>query len=405
MANVSDLKTYVAALTVGVAALGAGAASAGTYTLIAPYSGIGTTTGVNGINDAGYITGVVGNADGSSDGFIRTPGGAYTLFQVPGSNGFDTYGRDINNSNVVTGYSTDSSGTLSTDTEFTRSAGGVISILTNPGTGAPLNGVAGAINASGEIVGDYIFTSGSLSYRHGYLLNGSSFTDISASPLNTEKTEARGVTDSGNVIVGFEKDATTGEVQGFVDTGGVFQFVSDPSVTNSGVTYLEVDQQQRPGERGVCRHQRHSAALHLQHPDRRFHQPQPSDCGQLLRFRHQRSGRGHPLRPTHRRQLSLQPHGRARAGRLGADARRPGRLGGRAAREARSNQDGLRVLSAGKSSCPSRDELPAINGRSAGLRPCLSGNQKSSGTPVMTGSSSNKDNNPSAKKKTRPSVV
>ncbi len=239
MTRVIDLKTFVAAAAVGAATLAAGAASAGSYTPIAPYAGAGTSTGVNGINDAGYITGVVGNADGSSDGFIRTPGGVYTLFQVSGPNGFDTYGRDINSSNVITGYSTDSSGTLSTDTEFTRSAGGVITTLSNPMTGAPLSGVAGAINASGEIVGDYIYTSGGLSYRHGYLLNGSNFTDISASPLDTEKTEARGINDAGNVIVGFEKDVTTGDVQGFVDTGGVFQFVSDPSATNSGVTYLE----------------------------------------------------------------------------------------------------------------------------------------------------------------------
>ncbi len=231
-------RAIVAAAVVGAAALTSPAAAAGTYTLIAPYAGVGTTTGVNGINDAGYITGVVGNSDGSSDGFIRTPGGAYTLFQVAGPNGFDTYGRDIDNSNVITGYSTDSTGVLRTDTEFKRSAGGALTAITNPTTGVPLSGIAGAINSSGDMVGDYIFSSGGLNYRHGYLLSGSTFTDISASPLNTEKTEARGITDAG-VIVGFEVDATTGATQGFVDTGGVFQFVTDPDPLNAGVTYLE----------------------------------------------------------------------------------------------------------------------------------------------------------------------
>ena len=95
------------ATALSVATLASHPAAAASYILIAPYAGVGTSTGVNGINDAGYITGVVGNADGSSDGFIRTPDGAYTLFQVAGSNGFDTYGRTINDSNVVTGYSTD----------------------------------------------------------------------------------------------------------------------------------------------------------------------------------------------------------------------------------------------------------------------------------------------------------
>ncbi len=226
------------ATALGAATLASHPADAASYTPIAPYAGAGTSTGVNGINDAGYITGVVGNADGSSDGFIRTPGGAYTLFQVAGSNGFDTYGRAINNSNVITGYSTDSTGSLRTDTEFARSSGGAITATTNPVTGVPLNGIAGKMNDSGASVGDYFFTSGGLNYRHGYLINGATFSDISASPLNTEKTEARGINDSG-LIVGWELDALTGFVQGFVDNGGVFSFVSDPNPLNAGTTYLE----------------------------------------------------------------------------------------------------------------------------------------------------------------------
>ena len=126
-----------------------------------------------------------------------------------------------------------------TDTEFMRSSAGAITVLNNPDSGLPLHGIAGAVNSSGEIVGDYIFSLGGLSYRHGYLLNGSNFTDISASPLNTEKTQARGITDSG-VIVGFERDALTGNVQGFVDTGGVFAFVNDPNPLDAGMTYLEL---------------------------------------------------------------------------------------------------------------------------------------------------------------------
>lgn len=58
------------ATALGVTAVASHPADAASYTPIAPYAGAGTSTGVNGINDAGYITGVVGNADGSSDGFI-----------------------------------------------------------------------------------------------------------------------------------------------------------------------------------------------------------------------------------------------------------------------------------------------------------------------------------------------
>lgn len=153
-------------------------------------------------------------------------------------NGFNTYGRDISNNNVVSGYSTDSSGILTTDTEFTRSSSGVITALTNPITLAPLHGIVGEIDSLNAIVGDYIFTSGGLNYRHGYLINGSTFTDISASALNTEKTQARGINDAG-LIVGFVRDSITNQSQGFVDNGGAITLISDPNPLNASTTFLE----------------------------------------------------------------------------------------------------------------------------------------------------------------------
>jgi hypothetical protein len=228
----------VLAAAVSLTGLAIHPASAATYTPIAPYSAPGTTTGVNGINDAGFMTGVIGNADGSSLGFLRDPTGVYTTFAVSGPNGFDTYGRAINNSNVITGYSTDGTGVLTTDTEFKRDPSGVLTVLTNPTDGTLLHGIAGGSNSSGMIVGDYTYVSGGLHYRHGYLIDGASFTDISAEAPNTDKTEARAVTDSGTVV-GFELNAVTGVTRGFVDIGGVFQFVSDPNPLNADTTYLE----------------------------------------------------------------------------------------------------------------------------------------------------------------------
>ena len=234
----SDYRSLGAAVFLGCATMGAMPAVAGSYTIIAPYAGAGTSTGVNGINDAGYITGVVGNADGSSSGFLRDPGGSYTLFTVPGGNGFDTYGRSIDNSNVITGYSTDNTGALMSDTQFRRDPNGALTILTNPVSGDPLHGVAGGRNASGQSVGDYFFTSSGLSYRHGYVLDGASFTDISVEAPNTDKTVARAITDSGT-IVGWEANRVTGFTRGYIDIGGVFTFVIDPNASNAGTTYLE----------------------------------------------------------------------------------------------------------------------------------------------------------------------
>jgi hypothetical protein len=217
-----------------VVALGASAASAGTYTLIAPYSGAGTTTSVLGVNDAGYMTGAITNADGSSSGFIRDPAGVYTIF----SDGFGTVARNISNTNTITGYATDNTSNLATDTLFQRSSGGAFTTLVNPNTSQPLSGIAQGQNASGAIVGDYMFTSGGSSYAHGFILNGASFTDLSTGAAPNDRTEARGINDSG-LVVGWALDGSTGVTEGFLYSGGAYTFVQAPNPNNAGTTYFE----------------------------------------------------------------------------------------------------------------------------------------------------------------------
>ena len=220
------------AAAAAIAVLAAQGAQAGTYTAIAPYVGTGTSTGVLGINNAGYLTGSVGNADGSGSAFIRDPSGVYTLFTNNGD--FNTVGRAINSANTITGYSTDSSQVLSVDSEFSRSSGGALTQLSAAGPGA-LHGIAQGINSSGAIVGDYFFKSGGKTYRHGFLLASGVFTDISVGPAVNQRTQARGIADAG-VIDGWVSQA--GVIEGFVYSGGVFQFISDPNPNAVG-TYLE----------------------------------------------------------------------------------------------------------------------------------------------------------------------
>jgi hypothetical protein len=231
--NLRRRNAFAAAATLAAASLGT-AAVAGTYTLITPYAGAGTSTSVLGINDAGYMTGSIGNADGSADGFIRDPSGAYTIF----NDGYQTIGRNIDNSNNITGYATDATLDLQTDTTFLRSAGGTLTTLTDPNTSAPLHGIAQGQKLSGTIVGDYFYMSGGHNYRHGFALNGASFTDISVDPDYPIKTTARGVNDAGT-IVGWTLDNLTGVTQGYVDVAGAFTFFSDPDAANASTTYFE----------------------------------------------------------------------------------------------------------------------------------------------------------------------
>ena len=226
--------------------LGAGAAmlviaaspvTAASYTLIPPYAGPGTATGVLGINDAGTMTGNITNADGTGSGFVRSPAGAYTLFS---DGDYATLGRAINAGGAITGYSyVDASEDIRTADEFRRDADGTITLLQNPTTGVALHGIAQGINAAGVIVGENFTQVGAMNFRHGYILDGSSYTELSVSPDFRIKTVARGINDAG-LVVGWTSDGTTGLTQGFVYSGGTFdQFVTDPSAANAGITYLE----------------------------------------------------------------------------------------------------------------------------------------------------------------------
>jgi hypothetical protein len=212
-------------------ALLAGAAQAASLTPIPSYvDPNGGVTGVLGLNDAGWMTGVISEPDGSSLGFLRDPSGVYTTF----SDGFGTVGRGINAANDVTGYATDSTFNLRTDTQFLRTPGGAFTTLVNPNTAAPLNGIAQGINSAGVIVGDY-YVPGMSHEHHGYILDGGSFTDLAIPGSPDDLVEARGVNDSGTVV-GYA--GVAGVDVGFIYSGGTFTFVSDPNPLAVG-TFFE----------------------------------------------------------------------------------------------------------------------------------------------------------------------
>ena len=180
------------------------------------------------INDAGWMTGnIFYDADGDADGFLRSPQGVYSSFTV----GVDTEPRGIGPNNRVVGASYVGPG-YDFD-EFSRDADGTVTWLRNPGTGLLLDGFAQGQDSNGDIVGDYLTGPDGMSGPvHGYILNGSSFTDLSF-PGSTE-TKARGINDNG-VVVGYEESG--GAASGLIDNHGTMITYDHPGA--DGGTFFE----------------------------------------------------------------------------------------------------------------------------------------------------------------------
>lgn len=193
-----SLKGYV---VIGVACCGfvSGPAGADILTPVAGYvDGTNTGTGLTGINNAGWTTGSINYADGSALGFARDPAGAHTTF----SYGFQTNGRAIGNANQVIGYTSIANGGALNFQEFSRSASGVGTILTNPTGGAPLHGIAQGVNDSGALVGNYRgpIAGASRIVNHGFILDAGVLTDLSTPGQPFYSTNARGISNDGTMV-------------------------------------------------------------------------------------------------------------------------------------------------------------------------------------------------------------
>jgi hypothetical protein len=221
-------------------ALGANATRADSLTPIAPYSGpdsAGSFTEFLGINNAGWTTGSIDLSNGDSLGFLRDPSGNYTTFAI----GAITYGRAVSNTNTVVGYSGScncADGSEFTYTPATSTTAASTSILSNPVDGAPLVGIAQGINNSGAIVGSYGTTYLGTLVIHGFVLQGSTLTDIATPGDPYADTDARGIENNGTVV-GWNINDTTGLQQGFVFSGGAFDTIINPNGLNGYGTILE----------------------------------------------------------------------------------------------------------------------------------------------------------------------
>jgi hypothetical protein len=227
------MNTKTLLLAAAAAVFAAGAARAGTLTLIPP-DPLATSTGVLGINNAGWMTGSV-VVDGQDKGYIRDPAGNYTTFSVNTS----TNARGIDNSNNVYGYATDSSQAFKTDSLFVRAPDGSVTTLINPNTNTPLHGIFGNANASGVVVGDYISTPTGNGPDAGFILDGTTLTTIQVAGAG--RTAARGIEDDGTVA-GWAVNAA-GLQEGFLDVGGTITTYQDPNATanNEGTLFENIN--------------------------------------------------------------------------------------------------------------------------------------------------------------------
>lgn len=126
-----------------------------------PVAASGYGTFPKGINDAGAVTGHYSDVRNVIHGFVRTPNGRFTAFDAPGASsiaafGFGTFPESINDAGAITGRYTDAMGLYH---GFLRGPGGEFATFDAPGAstvaGAGNGTLPRSINAAGAITGHY----------------------------------------------------------------------------------------------------------------------------------------------------------------------------------------------------------------------------------------------------------
>lgn len=123
------------------------------------------------INDLGAITGSFNDATGLTHGFLRSPDGKFTTFDVPGAGAYGTFPIGLNIEGAIVGYALDSNLLFHA---FLRSPDGKIYAFVGPSscdTGIPAGCYGNedtAINVWGMSVGNFMDNSGNL-VGHGLI--------------------------------------------------------------------------------------------------------------------------------------------------------------------------------------------------------------------------------------------
>lgn len=215
--------------------------------------GAGTTgdqgTDSQGINASGTITGSVIDQVFVAHGYIRSPDGTFTVFDVPGS--FSTFSYEINDAGMVTGKYLDVNQFAH---GYVRASDGTFTTFDAPGTtfGQFQETIPARINSSGAVVGTF---QGTGFVFHGFLRasdgtittfdapgaattigSGTSATDINASgvivgvlycPLFNGSGKRSFVRDAAGNITVFDPHGVGPPPQGNGGTGSAASGIND----------------------------------------------------------------------------------------------------------------------------------------------------------------------------------
>jgi uncharacterized membrane protein len=158
---------------------------------LTPYNG----TAPSSINDLGTITGSYYDANGFGHGFLRTPNGEFTTFDVPGVGGYGSTPIALNLEGAVVGYYTDSNYLFHS---FVRNADGTFAAFLAPGQ-CETNGSQGCygsedsnVNAFGLSTGNFMDNTANL-VQHGFIRHpNGTFTMFDAPGAGTGQYQGTG---------------------------------------------------------------------------------------------------------------------------------------------------------------------------------------------------------------------
>ncbi len=184
-----------------------------------------TVTHANGINDRGQIVGFFQLPSGGGQHAFLRDGTSITTFDFPGAMPGTTEAFGINNAGQIVGsYISTVTGA---QTAFLKD-GNIFTTINMPG--ACSNCISGAtdIANNGRIVGFFEDGAPTPPWRHGFLIDGASFTIIDYP--GSLGTNALGINDSGSIVGEF---GSTGPSSGFLRTGSTFFQIQPPDVGTS----------------------------------------------------------------------------------------------------------------------------------------------------------------------------
>lgn len=178
-------------------------------------------------NSVGRIVGEFDDADGNTHGFIRSRGGAFTQFDVPGSSGYTSI-NGVNANGEMSGIYGTEDGRF--HGYFWRN--GKVTTLDPEGMDFS---IAAFLNSKGQVVG---FARKGTEPRHGFVWQDGRFTFIDVPEAGPRGTRPSGINARGDVVGAYYDTVGNGHLRGFLLRRGEYTKINVPG-TDDGFTYAQ----------------------------------------------------------------------------------------------------------------------------------------------------------------------